>query len=142
MWDLCWIKWHWDRFLPEYFVFPLSVSFHQCSITWKNEKKLIFFITGLHNKPQGCGASVASAAGPFTKKKKKGFLCISVLKHAYCLKVFIVLDFSSQKHYRKNKQCDSSDLRPTVKVMDNRQIAPTFLKGKERQEQRIQLSEP
>jgi hypothetical protein len=30
-------------------------------------------ITGLHNKPQGCGASVASAAGPFTTKKKKCF---------------------------------------------------------------------
>jgi hypothetical protein len=61
---------------PEYFGFPLSVSFHRCSITrknetfsitWKNKKKLIFliFITGLHNKPQGCGASAASAAGPF-----------------------------------------------------------------------------
>jgi hypothetical protein len=33
---------------------------------WKN---LVIFITGLHNKPQGCGASVASAAGPFTTKK-------------------------------------------------------------------------
>jgi hypothetical protein len=32
-------------------------------------KKLIIFITGLHNKPQSCGASVASAAGPFTTKK-------------------------------------------------------------------------
>jgi hypothetical protein len=52
---------------PKYFGFPLSVSFHRCSITWKNEKKIIF-ITGLHNKPQGCGASVASAARPFTKK--------------------------------------------------------------------------
>jgi hypothetical protein len=30
---------------------------------------LIIFITGLHNKPQGCGASVAAAAGPFTTKK-------------------------------------------------------------------------
>jgi hypothetical protein len=29
-------------------------------------KKLNIFITGLHNKPQGCGASVVSAAGPFT----------------------------------------------------------------------------
>jgi hypothetical protein len=28
-------------------------------------RKLIVFITGLHNKPQGCGASVASAAGAF-----------------------------------------------------------------------------
>jgi hypothetical protein len=30
-------------------------------------EKLIIFITGLHNKPQGCGASVATAAGPFNK---------------------------------------------------------------------------
>jgi hypothetical protein len=30
---------------------------------------IIIYITGLHNKPQGCGASVASAAGPFTTKK-------------------------------------------------------------------------
>jgi hypothetical protein len=38
--------------------FPLSVSFHRCFITWKNEKKkLIIFITGLHKKPLGCGAS-------------------------------------------------------------------------------------
>jgi hypothetical protein len=49
--------------------FPLSVSFHRCSIIRKNEKKLIIFITGLHNKPQGCGASVAAAAGPYTEKK-------------------------------------------------------------------------
>jgi hypothetical protein len=31
---------------------------------------LFIFITMLHNKPQGCGVSVASAAGPFTTKKK------------------------------------------------------------------------
>jgi hypothetical protein len=31
-------------------------------------KKLITFITGLHKKPPGCGASVASSAGPFTTK--------------------------------------------------------------------------
>jgi hypothetical protein len=33
----------------------------------KRKKKLIIFITGLHNRPQGCGASVASAAGPLKK---------------------------------------------------------------------------
>jgi hypothetical protein len=37
-------------------------------------KKLIIFIfifiTGLQNKPQGYGASVASAAGPFSIKKQ------------------------------------------------------------------------
>jgi hypothetical protein len=39
--------------------------------TEKQKKHLtIIFITGLHNKSQGCCESVASAAGPFTKKKK------------------------------------------------------------------------
>jgi hypothetical protein len=41
---------------------------------WENRKKLIIFITGLHNKPQGCGASVASAAGPFTTQKKLRYI--------------------------------------------------------------------
>jgi hypothetical protein len=31
---------------------------------------IVIFITGSHKKPQGCGASVASAAGPFTTKKE------------------------------------------------------------------------
>jgi hypothetical protein len=76
MWDLWWTKWHWDRFFPEFFGFPLSIPFHQCSITRKRTKIIIIiFLTGLHNKPQGCGASVASAAGPFStrggEKEKK-----------------------------------------------------------------------
>jgi hypothetical protein len=37
----------------------------------RKRKTRIIFITGLHNKPQGCGASVASAAGPFTITKIK-----------------------------------------------------------------------
>jgi hypothetical protein len=41
----------------------------------KRKRNLIIFITGLHNKPQGCGASVASAAGPFNKKK---YFCASL----------------------------------------------------------------
>jgi hypothetical protein len=68
MWDLLWTKRHWDRHFPEYFGFPLSISFHRCSITWKNERKIIIFITGFYNEPQGCSASVASAAGPFIKE--------------------------------------------------------------------------
>ena len=40
-------------FPPEYFGFPLSISFHRCSITRENEKKTLIFITGLHEKPQG-----------------------------------------------------------------------------------------
>jgi hypothetical protein len=54
-------------------VFSPSTSVFPCqfySITWKNKKKkLIIFITGLHNK-LGCGASVASAAGLFTTNIK------------------------------------------------------------------------
>jgi hypothetical protein len=41
------------------------------------EKLIIFlfiFITGLHNKPQVCGASVASAAVPFSTKEKLTFM--------------------------------------------------------------------
>jgi hypothetical protein len=56
-------------FFTEYFGFPLSISFHRYSITRKNKKKKLIFlfivITVLHNKPYGCGASVASATGPF-----------------------------------------------------------------------------
>jgi hypothetical protein len=68
MWDLWWTKWHWDRFFSWYFGFPLSNSFHRCSIKWKNRKNCNI-ITGLHNKPSGCGASVAFAAGPFSTEK-------------------------------------------------------------------------
>jgi hypothetical protein len=39
----------------------------------KRKKILIICITELHNKPQGCGASVASAAGSFTTKKLIAF---------------------------------------------------------------------
>jgi hypothetical protein len=53
MWDLWRTKWHWDRFFTEYFGFPLSISFHQCSITWKNKKLIILlfiFITRVAQK--------------------------------------------------------------------------------------------
>jgi hypothetical protein len=53
------------QFLPEYFGFPVNLI-PPVLRYMEIRKKLIFFIIGLHNKPQGCGASVASAAGPFT----------------------------------------------------------------------------
>jgi hypothetical protein len=60
MWDLGWTTWHW--------VFPCQ--FHSTGAPLQGKtKKLIIFITGLHNQPQGCGASAASAAGPFSTKK-------------------------------------------------------------------------
>jgi hypothetical protein len=35
---ICGGQWHWDRFFPVYFGFPLSISFHQFSITRKRTK--------------------------------------------------------------------------------------------------------
>jgi len=31
-WDLLRVDWQWEGVFSEYFAFPLSVSFHQCSI--------------------------------------------------------------------------------------------------------------
>jgi hypothetical protein len=45
------------RFFPVNLI-PLVLHYTE------KRRKLIIFITGLHKKPQGCGASVASAAGP------------------------------------------------------------------------------
>jgi hypothetical protein len=73
MWDLWWTKWHWDRFFPEYFGFPCQFHSTGAPLYAKTKKLiiLIIFITGLHNKPQGCGVSAASAAGPVTTQKKE-----------------------------------------------------------------------
>jgi hypothetical protein len=57
-------------FYPSTSVFPCQFNSTSAPLLGKT-KKLIIFITVLHNKPQGCGASVASAAEPFTKKLKE-----------------------------------------------------------------------
>jgi hypothetical protein len=53
----------------------LPYQFHSTGalLLRKGQKIIIIFIfiIGLHNKPHGCSASVASAAGPFTAKKKQ-----------------------------------------------------------------------
>jgi hypothetical protein len=57
-------------FSPSTSVFPCQ--FHSTGVPLhRNRNKLIIFITGLHNKPQGCTVSVMSAAGPFTRLEKK-----------------------------------------------------------------------
>jgi hypothetical protein len=57
-------------FSPSTSVFPCQYHSTGAPLPGK-QKKLIIFITGLHNKPQVCGASVATAAEPFTTKKKQ-----------------------------------------------------------------------
>jgi hypothetical protein len=56
-------------------IFPCQFHSTSAPLLGKMKKKLsiflFIFITGLHNKPQGCGAPVASAAGPFSKKKRE-----------------------------------------------------------------------
>jgi hypothetical protein len=74
MWDLWWTKWHWDRFFSELWIFPCQFHSTGAPLLGKMKKLIIFlliFMTGLHKKSQGCGASVASAAGPFSTKKKE-----------------------------------------------------------------------
>jgi hypothetical protein len=72
-------------------VFPCQFHSTGAPLLGKGQKIIIIFILGLHNKPQGCGASIVSATGPFTTKKKKLSTCefqyisnIS-LKHSYTL---------------------------------------------------------
>jgi hypothetical protein len=59
-------------FSPSTSVFPCQFHSTGAPLLGKGQKIIIIvtFITGLHKKPQGCGASVASAAGPFTTKKE------------------------------------------------------------------------
>jgi hypothetical protein len=62
-------------FTPNTSVFPCQ--FHSTVDPLQGKtKKLITFIRGSHNKPQGFGASVASAAGPFTYTYTKVFVRI------------------------------------------------------------------
>jgi hypothetical protein len=58
-------------FSPSSSVFPCHFHSIGAPLLGKGQKIIIIFIfiTGLHNKPHGCSASVASAAGPFTTKK-------------------------------------------------------------------------
>jgi hypothetical protein len=54
-------------FSPSTSVFPCQFHSTGAPSLGKGQKIIIIiFITGLHKKPQGCGASVASAAGLFT----------------------------------------------------------------------------
>jgi hypothetical protein len=59
-------------FSPSPSVFPCQFHSTGAPLLGKGQKIIIIviFIIGLHKKSQGCGTSVASAAGPFTTKKE------------------------------------------------------------------------
>jgi hypothetical protein len=57
-------------FSPSSSVFPCQFYSSGVPLLGIGQKIIIFiFIIGLHNKPHGCSASVASAAGPCTAKR-------------------------------------------------------------------------
>jgi hypothetical protein len=60
-------------FSPSTSISPCQFHSTGAPLLGKGQKIIIIFIyiTGLHKKSQGCGASLASAAGPFTTKKKR-----------------------------------------------------------------------
>jgi hypothetical protein len=88
---LWWTKWHWDSFSPSTSV--SSCQFHSTGapLLGKGQKIIItiiivIFITGLHKKPQGCGESVASVAGPFTTTEFSKALSFNrTFSVTYCL---------------------------------------------------------
>jgi hypothetical protein len=51
-------------FFPEYFGFPLLISFHRCSITRKNETSFLFRFSSFSSSSQGCTISVKAAVRP------------------------------------------------------------------------------
>jgi hypothetical protein len=59
-------------FSPSTSVFPCQFHSTGAPLKWKSRKKkliiFIIYLTGLHISFQGCGASVASATGPFNLK--------------------------------------------------------------------------
>jgi hypothetical protein len=57
-------------FSPGTSVFPCQFHSTGAALNWKSRKKTSSSsLQDLRNQPQGCGASVASAAGPFDNKK-------------------------------------------------------------------------
>jgi hypothetical protein len=60
-------------FSPSSSVFPCQFLSTGAPLLGKEQKIIIIFIfiIGLRNKPHGCSASLASAAGPFTTKNKR-----------------------------------------------------------------------
>jgi hypothetical protein len=73
---------------------PGSVHMGFVVIHYLKKRKKLIFITRLHNKPSGCGASVASAAGPFTTKKKQNVLILILwavhIWGSYCAVVTVI----------------------------------------------------
>jgi hypothetical protein len=70
-------------------VFPRVLRFSSISFippVLHYSETLIIFITGLHNKPQGCGASVASAAGLLKIRLLWCFVFVCVYIYIYFFK--------------------------------------------------------
>jgi hypothetical protein len=67
-------------FSPSSSVFPCQFHSTGAPLLGKGQKIIFIFIIGLHSKPHGCSASVASAAGPFTTKVHFGLVFFSAME--------------------------------------------------------------
>jgi hypothetical protein len=104
MWDLWWTKWHWDRFFLRVLRF-FPVSFIPPALHYlEKQKKLITFLTWLHGKPSGGGASLASAAGPSTMKK-----------------IQRKIRYSKSRRKRKQKRVEDEKRQKEVSWMDKQE---------------------
>jgi hypothetical protein len=87
-------------FSPSTSVFPCEIHSTGAPLLGKTKKKtVIIFITGLHKKPHGCGASVASAAGPFTTKK---------LEPAIDMRCVVWESKTNKMNYEFHRLCDTN----------------------------------
>jgi hypothetical protein len=106
-------------FSPSTSVFPRQ--FHCTGAPWlgKGQKIIInlivIFIIGLHKEPQGCGASVAPAAGPFTAKRKiilwqLIFVSTTMLSFAWCVRECPTLlpDYKFYHSWYKIMKCNET----------------------------------
>ena len=89
-------------FSPSTSVFPCQFHSTGAPLLGKTKKKVIIFITRLQNKPQGCGASVVSAAGPFITKKR-----VEVFRLAPAVK-------PNSLHHPVQQQLTTTSVRPPV----------------------------
>ena len=86
-------------------VFPLVLRFSPVNsippvLHYKKQRKNYSSTSqGLHNKPQGCGASVASAAGPFKEREReKKDILIQPMLSFLCTPIDLMLSWTLKFH--------------------------------------------
>jgi hypothetical protein len=101
-------------FPPDYFCFPLSISFHRCSITWKREENWSSFSS---SSSQGCTISLKAAVRP------KHLLRGPSKKNSYTLMEMVHIITTALKSWRHHKAYCLLVLVPSFPPSEPRQRA-------------------